>query len=534
MTRLLLPGRHHLLTNFQLHYLTLVTSGNPAALRDVAGQPLGLSDRLDTLVWAITSANHSNTRRNPLPAHRREAAIEELSTQLDATSYTFLIDDVGHTDRFAHYVLKKIDVDSLGRFRLAPADTVVATSTPEVVEQYLRLGFRVLPVELQDRQGPTFVEPPPWAVLETIVASALRGGDWRTDETFLTKVTRATRRLYLKYGYGDLLVELHRQPALTPDGDLTATRDYNVYVRAFDAGAERKYELIKDHVRPGRIVDVGCCTGALLQQLTRDDRLRESDFYGVELARPLYEECVHRKQQGAFASENVFFYQRDVVGGALFSPSSVHTFLTFSLTHELESYQGRPALERFIGAIREQLTLGGRWLNADVVGPEDKEEDTYLLLATADGHDDEPGIVLDPNDRLRYREYLAGLSTRGRFQRFQHDFRHQEGQRLIWREEQGYVVLRLQDACEFLSKKDYVDNWFSEMHETFCFWSFSEWCAALERAGLTVHPASRAFTNPWIVEHRYEGKATLFRKGPGGLERMPYPVTNMLLVAEKR
>ena len=91
----------------------------------------------------------------------------------------------------------------------------------------------------------------------------------------------------------------------------------------------------------------------------------------------------------------------------------------------------------------------------------------------------------------------------------------------------------MQDACEFISKKDYTDNWQSEMCETFCFWSFREWTQAVERAGFTVHPASYPFTNPWIVENRYKGRVKLFRKVNGALEPREYPVTNMVLIAEK-
>jgi hypothetical protein len=538
MTCLLFPGRHHLLTNFQLEYLTLVTSGDPAALRDVGGKPLSLHQPIDTVVWAVTSANHANTRRNPLPAHHREVAIEDFAAQLDARSYVYLIDDIGPSPHFAEYVLKKIDVDSQGRFRLTPDNAVVACSTPEVVTLWEKLGFRVLPVELLDRRAGTCAAETPWQLTDALARAGVEGRDWRTDERFLTRVARASRRLYLKYNYGDLLVDLYRQPLLTDDGDLTATRDYNTYVRSFDEGAERKYELVKDLVLPGRVVDVGCCTGALLRLLTLDGRLRESDFYGIEVARHLYAECQHRKEQGAFASDNVFFYQRNVAAGPVFPPNSVNTFTTFALTHELESYQGRATLERFIALLRDQLTLGGRWLNVDVVGPEGKDETVCMKLNRGDGRNDDYDADLGPLDRSARAAYLRGLSTHARFLRFRHDFRGAEGYRLAADPEviggETYFVLSLRDACEFMSKKDYVDNWLSEMHETFCFWSFSEWSAAVQRAGLAVHPASRAFANPWIVRNRYEGKVELFRKGAGGLERLGYPVTNMLLAAEKR
>jgi hypothetical protein len=507
--QLLLPGRHHLLTTDLLAHLTLL-----------------LAERKVTAVlWAITSANHQNTRRNPLPGHRREAAIDAFAAELDAPSFVYHIDDIGDSPRYADYILKKVDVDSRGRFRLGPADTIVATGTPELAGQFIALGYKVVPAEPEGGVAP-------WEVQARLVEAGLGGADLEAHPEFLTRVSRASRRLWVRYGYLSQLVDLHRHPVGTDDGDLTATRDYNVYTRAFDEGAGRKAALIRGHVRPGRVVDVGCCTGSLIQQLCREPELRESDFYGIEMARPLYEECLHRKRQGAFANDHVFFHQANAAEDAVFAANSVDTFLTFSLTHELESYQGRAFLERFIGLLHSQLCIGGRWLNVDVVGPEGGDEAVRLWLREDDGviGDDSPL----PEGRAEMKACLAGLSTLGRFLRFARDFRHAEGYRLEYTLERtsegAFAVLPLRDACEFLSKKDYLDNWRSEMHEAFCYWGFGDWRVAVERAGFRVMPASHAFTNPWIVANRYEGKVRLLRGG----EAMPWPVTNMLLVAEKR
>jgi hypothetical protein len=540
MRNLLFPGRHHLLTNFQLEYLTRVTSGDRDLLRDAQGNPIELTEPIQTLLWAVTSANHSNTRRNPLPAHRREVAIEEFATQLDVDSYVFLIDDLGFTERFAEYVLKKIGVDSLGRFSLTPENTLVASSTPEVISQYERLGYRVLPVELLDRERVTFAADPPWEVMNKIVADGLRGEDWKKNSHFIGKVSRATRRLYKKYGYGDQIIELHRSPLLTEDGDLTATRDYNTYVRSFDSGATRKLSLVREFVQPGRIVDIGCCTGALLRELTFEPRLRESDFFGIEVARPLYAECLHRKEQGLFNAENVFFYQKDFASCQLFASNSINTFTTFALTHEIESYSGRDALESFIHNLYEQLNIGGRWINVDVVGPRDKTKRVLMKLNKDDGTEVDGGKhhdidrSFDPDDREGLKSFLDGLSTYDRFLRFARDFRMDEGfhlpYELVQRGAEQYVELSLQNACEFLSKKDYTDNWSSEMHETFCFWDFPDWLSAVQRAGFRVLDASTDYRNPWIIENRYRNKVELYDEG---LQPLEYPVTNMILVAVK-
>src|SRR5262249_37645630 len=153
----------------------------------------------------------------------------------------------------------------------------------------------------------------------------------------------------------------------------------------------------------------------------------------------------------------------------------------------------------------------------------------YLWLQQTDGRSADYQTEYDPADRARFRTYLAGLSTLGRFLRFAGDFRRDEGYRLNYELEvidgETYALLRMQDACEFLSKKDYLDNWRSEMHETFCFWSPAEWKTAVEQAGFVVQPATHAFTNPWIVQHRYEGKVRLCRRTAGGLETLPWPVT---------
>jgi hypothetical protein len=95
-------------------------------------------------------------------------------------------------------------------------------------------------------------------------------------------------------------------------------------------------------------------------------------------------------------------------------------------------------------------------------------------------------------------------------------------------------------AMEFLLKKDYADNWASELNEEFCFWNFAQWKQALVDAGFRVledpnNPSrgSRAYTNPWIVQHRWEGKVTLYRTVNDELAPMAFPVTNMVLVGEK-
>jgi hypothetical protein len=198
----------------------------------------------------------------------------------------------------------------------------------------------------------------------------------------------------------------------------------------------------------------------------------------------------------------------------------------------------------------QQTARGGRLLIRDVVGPEEKEQEVYLWLNDQDGNND--NVFASFNEPADLATHLSGLSTYARFLRFARDFLAEaraEGQRgpetaVHYREEtvddRRYVVLSLKDAAEYIAKKDYTDNWQSEAHEEFTFWSFSEWKAALSAAGFDVlenpnEPAkgSRVYTNPWIVTNRFEGKVALYRMVDGRLETIPYPPTNIVLVGQK-
>jgi len=55
----------------------------------------------------------------------------------------------------------------------------------------------------------------------------------------------------------------------------------------------------------------------------------------------------------------------------------------------------------------------------------------------------------------------------------------------------------------------------------------------LQQAGFTIHSSSKAFTNDWIVNNRWKGKAELFTLENGTLVSFDYPVTTMFLIGVK-
>lgn len=529
---ILFPGRHQLLTDFQFKYLYRIIQAGLEKEADVYGNPLGITEEIKAIVFAVTSANHSNTRRNPLPFYLRAIALESFSDNLNIPSYIYGVEDVGNREDFATYTIKRIKHESDGHIDMKPENTVVVCSTP-VMGMYQKLGYRILPAELEDINTWRMITDQPWDLVEHVAKGA---EDWRTDKHLLSKIHPASYNVWLRYNVGDKVRTLFSDKIVGEDGDITATRDYNSYVRQMDEIAEMKYNDTAIHVKPGRIGDIGCAVGSWIKLACQDARLRESDFYGIEVSRHLFEICQQRKNNGEFQNPFVFFAQKNAVTGLVFDQRSMNTIFTSSLTHEIESYGSREDLIKFIKNRYDELVIGGVWINRDVVGPENKEQIVYMNLNMDDGRNDD--FDTEFSDRTELSKYLSGLSTYGRFKRFARDFRRKEGYKLEFQEKvvngQSLIELTLRDATEFITKKDYTDNWMSEMHETFAFWSFSEWKAEMESKGFEINTQSVAFSNPWIVENRFKGKVGLYRIEGDNLEPMEYPVTNMFLIAERK
>ncbi|GAA1620246.1 hypothetical protein GCM10009679_26270 [Saccharothrix algeriensis] len=495
MEFVLFPGRHHVLTRFQARYLS-----------ELAGPET-------TVIWAVTSANHANTRRNPVPYHRREAAIERFSAQTGLRSLVVPVFDTAPTDRFAEVTLKNVTVDT--GLALGTGNTVVACSTPEVAALYELLGFKVVTVE-----GAVSPEPErPWDVLLRLAAG---------DETWRELAHPATVDVFDRYRLAEAVRTVVNDPVVGDEGGLSSTRDYRTYVEAFADGAARKWSAVREHVRPGRIVDIGCGAGAVLELADREPALRESDLIGVEVARHLFDECVHKKAQGAFTNPNVFFYRRNVLGGAVLPPRSVDTTLTFALTHEIWSYGDRYAsLRAFAQAIYDHTVPGGVWINSDVCGPDERERPVLLHLERGDGQNPAaPRRDLAALPPAEVTAYVAGLSTRARFDQFAVDYRFP----FAWEAAGDAVRLSLADAMDFLTRKDYTGNWLPEMAEQFCGMAYADWRELLTGIGWELDVASRAFRNDWIAEHRLAPVASLT-----GLDGQPldWPVTHLLAVARR-
>lgn len=515
MSYVLFPGRHHLLTRFQAAYLTSLRGATLACLD---GRPARIAPD-PTVVWAVTSANHQNTRRNPIPFDRREAAIERLSTTEGLRSLVVPVFDTAATDRFADVTIKNVTTATDGRVDLTPNDTVVACSTPEVFALYQALGFRILPVEFNEPSQPLR----PWNVLMRLVEG---------DASWRELAHPATVDVYDRYGLAELNLRVHSDPVVSDEGSLTETRQYRTYIEAFESAAARKWDLVGPYVQPGRVLDIGCASGGMLEIAARDRRLWESDLIGVEVARHLYEECQHKKAQGAFDNPNVYFYQRNLLVGDVFPPRSIDTTITVALTHEIYSYGDRlAALKRFAETIYRHTAPGGIWVNSDVLGPDDGDRRVVLGLDALSGATPAEPRELRDLDTSAVESYLSSLSTRALLDQFALDFSRSARASFAY-DAAGdrQVELRLRDAMEFLETKDYVDNWLSECHELFCALSFADWVGLMSEVGFEVDAASRPWRNDWLVEHRFAPCAQL-RERSG--EQVEWPDTHLLLVCRR-
>ncbi|WP_127503806.1 class I SAM-dependent methyltransferase [Actinoplanes solisilvae] len=494
----LFPGRHHLLTRFQADYLRELAAGG------------------STIVWAVTSANHENTKRNPVPYHRREAAIERFSLLAGLRSVVVPIFDTAPTDVFAEVTLKTIAVAT--GLELTPADTLVACSTPQVAKLYERLGFPIAWVEA-DPSLPSSPERP-WDVLLRLS---------QDDDTWRTLAHPATIDVFERYRLTDTVRTVVNDPVIGDEGGLTATRDYRTYVEAFTAAAERKWAAVRQYVQPGRIVDIGCGAGSMLELADREPGLHESDLIGVEIARHLYQECLHKKDQGLFCNANVYFYQRNVLGGAIFHDRSVDTTLTFALTHEIWSYgERRDSVLRFARRIFDHTAPGGVWINSDVCGPDDPRRPVRLRLTRDDGANPaKPRVDLADLSPSEVKTYVESLSTRARLDQFAVDFAFPFAYEPV---DDETVQLDQATAMDFLTRKDYVDNWLSETQEQFCGLSFADWTALLTEAGFELDPASAPIRNDWVIDNRIAPVAALTDLDGTPL---PWPATHLLAVARR-
>ncbi len=548
MAYLLFHGRHITHTAFQERYLWEILN-TPIGKLDLIGETnIDPHEKITHVIFAVTSANKSNSRFNPLPFHLRAIAIDrfflDYRRTIGAEASIVGIPHFDPTDRYVDILIKEIH-EAEG-INITPENTIVVSSTPPIIELYRENNFAVLTAEF-DYEHKEMTQPTPIDVVQKLAKT----GNWKSDAELQEILAKSTRELWHDYpAIPATIQEIWHEPLLTESGSLTETRDYSSYAfgMAHAVLLDLKYRDIKDAILPGRIADEGCADGALLTKISKD--FPDSDLIGVEIASEFLARCHERLRAGEFGGAFVFFHQRNLMN-PIFEDNSIDTTICNSTTHEIWSYgNGLPSLSTYIALKYKQLKKGGRLVIRDVIGPENKESEVYMKLNSKDGANE--NIFLTPDSAEAMCDHIKGLSTEARFYRFAEDYladmrakgHLNESSKITFREEifngEKYFVLRLKDAVEFMSRKDYADNWESEMNEEFAFFSFADWKELLKNTGFAIieNPneptaSSRIYKNEWVVENRLKGSVELFKKENDTLMPLEYPPTNVILIAEK-
>ncbi len=543
MTNLLIPGRHLITSAFMELYLEEIFTNGVGSM-DIIGEWKG-NKKIEHIIIPITSANQHGSRYNPVPLYARVIGLERTMAIVRETYNVKIsyipIPHTAYSKDFAELTLKYITAHL--QKELTAKDTVVWCSTESLIEQYQSHGFAVLPAERNIKTN-TYVSLPPNEILSTLAQSKKY-----TQDSAYSLLSKATQTLWEDMPeIPEHIFRLWNDPLLTESGSLTEERNYASYSVGMTHGVlmDIKYRDIQKAVVEGKIVDEGCADGALMVRLA--ESFPDSDIIGLDITGEFVSRVEERQRAGEFGNSFVHVYQRNILE-PVFVPNSIQTTICNSTLHELWSY-GKQA-QSVRGYLKEkyrQLAPGGRLVIRDVVGPENKDDEVYVKLSSLDGQN----ISLENTSELLSAD-TNQLSTESRFYRFVHDFlrelresgRRTEATKILYTIETingvRYIKTRLRDMVEYLSRKDYHDNWDSEMNEEFTFWDLKEWQAELSEVGFTIvhddaveKKFSGAYTNQWIVQNRWQPCATIYKKNPEGkLIEQPFPVTNMVLVGEK-
>lgn len=433
------------------------------------------------LLFVITAADQAGTQRNPLPLQARQEIVRGLASRLGRPHVIQSVPDTLADSQWVEHVEKAVG----GGVTVSPETTTVVTSNPDVRDRFTARGYPVLRQE--------FTGALPADLLGAIVS----GEHWQdlANEDTLRVYQERNLEPKVRSIFGDVL--------LTHEGELSTGRDFRVYAAGMDASMAVKVEDICPYIVSGRIVDKGCGTGKFLVHLSQ--LFPTTPIVGMDLSR----ELLRTAESQHYVHQNVSIVMANIIHRR-FPPGTVGTVIFSSVMHEIYSYTGydRESVRVALRTTREELRTGGRVIIRDGVSP--------------------------GQGRVWMR---CDAETERRFRRFAKEFKGKSASPGVPFHERSHAgqiwfVLTLHEANEFLSKKDYLENWAIEVNEEFGVFTLAGWRSELEQTGYRVVEA-RSYLNPWILEHRYRGQAWLHadagdRPGP----ELPFPDTTAMIVGE--
>lgn len=294
---------------------------------------------------------------------------------------------------------------------------------------------------------------------------------------------------------------------------------YERYLSGMDRSMRQKVAVTAAHLLgEGTVADMGMGSGSgTLALAALYPRVK---VVGVDV-NPEMVERARVKHKLA----NLSFVEGDIAA-LVFEPERLDGVFNSSVLHHVTSFNGydHDAAARALEQQVAQLAVGGSLIVRDFVAP---PAGVVLLDLPADDGD----ASSDPN----------GCSSAALFERFAREFRklsptpgfayervvEPTGAELA-RDWQRYRV-DARIAAEFLLRKDYRSDWDSEVLEEYTYFTQARFEHEFARLGLRLL-ASTPVYNPWIVQHRFEGRCRLHSESG---EALAFPPTNHVIVGEK-
>jgi SAM-dependent methyltransferase len=284
-------------------------------------------------------------------------------------------------------------------------------------------------------------------------------------------------------------------------GDLQA---YARYLANMDAAMRQKVAATAAHLPCiGTVADMGMGSGSGSEALAAlYPRLQ---VVGLDV-NPTMVELASRTYQ----RPNLSFRQGDIAERCC-PPGSLDGVVNSSVLHHVTSYNGYRYAEaaRALRAQAEQLRTQGTLIVRDFLAPPEGAVELRI-----------------PVDLLPLWEKFASG-----FRGLLPDAERGCAWLQAGVDEKGWLRLKTDHRCavEFVLRKDYTQDWDSEILEEYTYFTQDEFEAEFRRLGLRVL-ISTPLRNPWIVENRFEGQFELYGADGAALD---YPPTNYLIVGEK-
>lgn len=294
---------------------------------------------------------------------------------------------------------------------------------------------------------------------------------------------------------------------------------YERYLRGMDSSMRQKVALTAAHLLgEGTVADMGMGSGSgTLALASLYPRVR---VIGVDINPEMVERASDKHRL-----PNLEFRAGDIAE-MVFDAGALDGIFDSSVLHHVTSFNGydHDAAARALAMQVRQLALGGSLVVRDFVAPSSAE--IWLDLPTTDGDDsDDPTRCSSAALFERFAREFRKLAPQPGFGYQQVAAEHAASLQSGWRR---YVVdSRL--AAEFLLRKDYRNDWDTEILEEYTYFTQQRFEQTFVALGLRVL-ASIPLYNPWIIERRFKGRAQLWSVTG---ESLPFPATNHLIVGEK-